>query len=204
MEKLDPNQFENVLKDVRSSYRLLALYQRRILDIVKYIGNQYNMSFQSGWSKFSNPISHGKRASIDKWSWDWLTMYLYEFNMGNIKIGDDTYYFKIMHQADTGFFDSRKNVKISRLDVDEFHDLKSSKTRFIFIMSKNEDGFPISNILESHLSGDDNVKIQNGAWMAVPYNMERFINQESTDNVLKDFNNSFEATFCITLINKKE
>ena len=60
MEKLNTFELSNVLKDVRNSYRVLALYQQRILDTVKYIGNQYNWTFHSGWAKFSSASLNGK------------------------------------------------------------------------------------------------------------------------------------------------
>lgn len=204
MEQLNPNQLQGIFKDVRSAYRILALYQQRILDTVKYVGNQYGFSFQSGWSKFSNAASHGNRATIHKkWSWDWLTQYLYEFNMGALEVEKDKFYFKIVHQADTGFYDANYTSKISKLDIDQFADANTSQTRLFLVLSKNDDGCPIHHVLQSHLSAQNNSKIIKGNWLAVPYNLERFTNQESTDIVLKEFSGECTNFFGIKLTENK-
>ncbi|WP_336126858.1 hypothetical protein [Mesoflavibacter sp. CH_XMU1422-2] len=203
MEKLNPNQLQDIFKDVRSAYRILALYQQRILDTVKYVGNQYGFSFQSGWSKFSNAASHGNRATIHKkWSWDWLTQYLYEFNMGVLEVEQDKFYFKILHQADTGFYDANEMHEITKLNIDQFADEKKSQTRLFFIVSKNEDGCPIQHFLKDNLTKDSTGKILNGNWLAKPYDISRFVNQESADVVLTEFNALCKDTFGIDLLSK--
>lgn len=199
MDKLNQTQIQAVLKDVRASYRLLALYQKRLLDIVKYIANAYNLNFKSGWSKFSAPAQHGNRASIDKWSWDWLTMYLYEFNLGAVSVKDDEYYFKILHQADTGYFDAHENENISKLNIDQFSESSQAKTRLIFVLSKNENGCPLQHILNEHLTASHHDTLLKENWLAVPYNLDRFLNQASTDLVLNEFNAICKETFGIDL-----
>ncbi len=188
MDKLDQNQFRNVLEDVRKSYRLLALYQRRLIDIVKYVGNKYNQEFDSGWAKFSRAVGNGNRARIDALSWDWLNLYLYEFNMGQRKIGDDDYSFKIVHQADTGYYDKNKIEKINKADVEHYENASQSQSRLFFVFSKNENGCPLKHLLNAHLTSKSNGVLHNGNWIAVPYDLSRFMNQESTDKVLEEFN----------------
>ncbi|WP_417857536.1 hypothetical protein [Xanthomarina gelatinilytica] len=201
MDKLNTTQINDVLKDVRTSYRLIALYQKRLLDTVKYISNSFNVSFNSGWSKFSNPASHGNRANINKLSWDWLTLYLYEFNLGSIKIGDDTYRLKIVHQADTGFYDANEDKKVMKQNVDQFADASTSSTRLFFVLSKNENGCPMQHILNGNLKAHNNSKLVNGNWFAMPYDINKFLNQESTDEVIKNFNGVCVKEFGINLLN---
>ncbi|MCG1035514.1 hypothetical protein [Polaribacter sargassicola] len=201
MDKLNTTELNAVLKDVRSSYRLLALYQKRLLDIVKYTASTYNVSFNSGWSKFSNAASHGNKASIDKSSWDWLTMYLYEFNLGSINIDGDIYNFKIVHQSDSGFYDVSKDQKTSKDNVDQFADVSVSCTRLFFVISKIDDGCPMINILNGHLSAQNNSNIEKGNWLAVPYNLQYFSNQADTDIVLNEFNAVCKEIFGVDLIN---
>lgn len=202
MDKLDSTQINDVLKDVRSSYRLIALYQKRLLDIVKYVANGYNVSFNSGWSKFSNAASNGNRANINNWSWDWLSLYLYEFNLGGIEIENDRYNLKIVHQADTGYYDANEDKKISKQNVDQFADSSVSSTRLFFVISKNDNGCPIKNILKDNLKAQDNTKIVNGNWLAIPYDLERFSSQESTDLVLDEFDNECKSTFGVNILTK--
>ena len=171
-----------------------------MFDTVKYIGNQYNLNFTSGWSKFSKTSSIGNRAKINS-SWDWLSIYFYEFSMGSLEINGGVYYFKIVHQADTGFEDSNKKTKINKLDVEQFQASDKSKSRLYFVLSKDIKGCPVKSILKSHLSADTNDTINKDNWLAVPYDMGRFINQQSTDTVLKEFNNICKSTFGVELIN---
>ena len=200
MDKLNSTQINDALKDVRTSYRLLALYQKRLLDIIKYIANGYNVSFDSGWSKFSNQASHGNRASINKLSWDWLSLYLYEFNLGGIETENNRYNLKIVHEADTGFYDVNQEKKIRADNVDQYADVSLSCTRLFFVISKNDNGCPIHHILNGNLSAQNNFKIIKGNWLAVPYNLERFKSQTDTDIVLDEFNNECKATFGIDLM----
>lgn len=204
MDKLNITEINEALKDVRNAYRLLALYQKRLLDIVKYVSNAYNVTFNSGWSKFSNAAGHGNRASIDRFSWDWLSLYLYEFNLGTIlSTGKDQYHFKIVHQADTGFYDARANKKIMHENVNEFSDVDTSVTRLFFVLSKNDNGCPMQHILNGNLKAVDNSKIIRENWLAVPYNLQRFTNQSLTDEVLKEFNSICNETYGIDLITLK-
>lgn len=200
MEKLNTVQINNVLKDVRASYRLLALYQKRLLDIVKYSANGFNLSFDSGWSKFSKQASHGNRANIDISSWRWLSLYLYEFNLGGIEVGNDKYNLKIVHQADTGYYDVVKDKKVSPENVEEFADSSVSSTRLFFVLSKNDYGCPIQNVLKGNLKSEDNSIIKNGSWLAIPYQLERFSSESLTNEVLKDFNKEVKIYFDVDLM----
>ena len=204
MDKLNTTEINEALKDVRNAYRLLALYQKRLLDIVKYVSNTYNVKFDSGWPKFSYAAGHGNRASIDRISWDWLSLYLYEFNLGTIlSIEKDQYHFKIVHQADTGFYDARADKKIMNENVHEFSDVDTSVTRLFFVLSKNDNGCPMQHVLNGNLKALDNSKIVKENWLAVPYNLQRFTSQSLTDSVLNDFNSICKETYGIDLISVK-
>lgn len=202
MDKLNISEINDALKDVRNAYRLLALYQKRLLDIVKYTTNFYGVSFNSGWSKFSNAASHGNRASIDKLSWDWLSLYLYEFNLGGIQIGVDRYNFKIVHQADTGYFDASADKRIAPINVEEFADVNNAVTRLFFVISKNDNGCPKQHILNSNLKAIDNKIIVKGNWLAVPYNLQRFSSQLETDIVLNEFSTVCKENFGVSIFEK--
>jgi hypothetical protein len=203
MDKLNTTEINAVLKDVRASYRLIALYQKRLLDIIIYVSNGYNVSFNSGWPKFSKPASHGNRANVNNWSWDWLSLYLYEFNLGTIKMDQDEYHLKILHQADTGFYDANEDKKVSKVNADQFEDISISSTRLFFVISKNDNGCPIQHVLNGKLSSQNNTKIIKGNWLVIPYNLERFANQAATDLVLNEFNNECISTFGIDLMTVK-
>lgn len=200
MDKLSKQELNETLTDVRKSYRLLALYQQRIKDTVKYIGNVYGMNFDSGWPKFSKTASRGRRVNIDDWSWDWLSMYFYEFNLGSKIIDAKSYHFKVLHQADTGYYDA--SVKLSMQSINEFGSANKAISRMFLILSREENGCPLKHLLNGKLSADSNVIIQNENWLAIPYELQQFMNQEGTDNLLKDFDIKVFQKFGVSLIVK--
>lgn len=183
-------QFGTVLKDVRYAYRILALYQRRVLDIVEYVMNAYNMKFESGWSKYSNMAKHGNRAKLGYWSWDWLPMYLYQFSASSKDFNGDKLTFHILHQSDTGFYDVSVDKKIDRRDVEAFNKVEDSQTRLFFALIKNRNGWPMEELQGSYgMKSIENKTIKEGGdWIAKAFDMTRFVNQEKTDEVINEFN----------------
>lgn len=204
MDKLSKTAFNEALKDVRKSYRLLALYQQRIKDTVKYIGNVYGMNFDSGWSKFSKTASRGRRVNIDDWSWDWLSMYFYEFNLGSKIIDNISYHFKVLHQADTGYYDASRAKKLSKQSISEFESASKATSRMFLILSREENGCPLEHLLNGKLSTDSSELIENENWVAIPYELEQFMNQEGTDKLLNDFDKKVFQKFGISLIIKPD
>jgi hypothetical protein len=89
--------FENMIINVRSSFRLLYSFNRRILDLMKYIGKKFNIPYCGGWSKFSASSPKDGKGSLNNWGWDWLNLYLYEFHFCKENIS-----FSIILQSDTG------------------------------------------------------------------------------------------------------
>jgi hypothetical protein len=77
---MTPSDFENALIDVRKAYRLLYLYQRRVMDLVQFIGDSLTFRYAGGWSWFSDNTPKGGKGSLENWAWDWINMYFYEFN----------------------------------------------------------------------------------------------------------------------------
>jgi hypothetical protein len=202
MEKLNLSEVNEALKDVRSAYRLLALYQQRILDTVKYVSNAYGLKFNSGWSKFSDTASRNRMADINKNAWEWLALYLYEFNLGGKEIDTDKYHFKIVHQADTGYYDATADKKMDKINVDQYGDASMASTRLFFVLSKNANGCPQQHILNGNLKATDSSLIKKDKWLAVPYPVAGFANQESTDQVLKEFNLVCEDHWSVSLSGK--
>lgn len=188
MDKINKQDFNNILKDVRKAYRLLYLYQQRLLDLIQYIANQFNRQFEEGWSKYSNGTVNGKRANINSWAWDWLNMYLYEFNLGRKDVNSDKIFFTIVLQSDTGFFDADID---SRIDVTKFADSANSETRLIFVVVKNGYGCPIENLLGNKLNKKttefENKKDEGEIWIGKAYNLLNFIDEKSTNQIIDDF-----------------
>ncbi len=103
------NDFGNALVDVRKAYRLLFLYQKRVMELVQFMGDTLSFNYKGGWSWFSaNTPSKGK-GSLENWAWDWLNMYFYEFNFSSKEINKNKINFSILLQSDTGFPSSPLN-----------------------------------------------------------------------------------------------
>lgn len=202
MEKITPTDFSEILTDVRKAYRLLFLFQRRIQDLIQYIGTGYSFSFESGWSKFSQHPKKGKGVRLNQWAWDWLPYYLYEFYMGHRTINGIQAHFAIVLQSDTGFFDLDN---IDRLDLDAFQSAEESETRLIFIAAKGKYEDPITQLLHDNLEKERTEwqrKTEKGtpAWLGIAYSLNDFLTIEATDQILNDFDQRCFETLGIHLI----
>ncbi len=181
-------QFGTVLKDVRYAYRILALYQRRVLDTVDYVMKAYNLNYGSGWAKFSEIAKNGNRAKLECWSWDWLPMYVYHFCAHYKDFNGEKFAFSILHLADTGYYDESVVKKIDQRDIEAFNRVENSQTKFYFTI-RNSNGSPIMEILEAFfIERNDSETIVQDDCIAKAYDMTRFVNQEKTDDVINEFN----------------
>lgn len=202
MENINPNDFSEILTDVRKAYRLLFLFQTRIQDLIQYIGTGYSFSFESGWSKFSQHPKKGKGVRLNQWAWDWLPYYLYEFYMGHRTINGIQAHFAIVLQSDTGFFDLSN---IDRLDIDAFQTVEASETRLIFIAAKGKYEDPLKQFLYDKLDQDCTrweKKTEKGtlSWLGIAYPMEKFLTIADVDQVLEDFDQQCFTDLGIHLI----
>lgn len=134
MANTSPEQLTQVLVEVRKAYRLLYHYQRRIMDTVKYISDLLSLYPEGGYPIYSdNTPKAGMRPDFDRWGWDWLNLYMYEYYFGEKEVGKDTYYFAIQVQSDTGSFDS----DAQELDLVNYSPAEKSATRLLFLYGKN-------------------------------------------------------------------
>ena len=132
MEKID-----QALLDVRKSYRLLYDYQRRILDLVKFIKGKYRLKYEGGYPKFSKSAPRDGRGNLENWAWDWLSMYFYEFHFYPQKNGDNDTHFSAFLLNDTGYFLSAKDERLHRKTLSGFADVEKSETKLILIAGHN-------------------------------------------------------------------
>lgn len=180
-------EFEKVLIDVRKSYRLLYLYQQRVLDLANFIGNKLSFSFEGGYSKFSSSIPNGNKVKLNRYSWDWLPMYLYEFHFGLKEVHSNEIHFSLILQSDTGFHDS--NLR-DRLDLENFSEADNCKSRLILVAAKNVDwGCPIQNLLKEMNRNKEifEFKDNESIWFGKAYDLVNFIDETSTNIQLLDF-----------------
>jgi hypothetical protein len=188
MEILTKSQLENALCDVRKAFRLLYHYQRRVLDLVKFIGDNLEFNYKGGNSIFSNTCPRNGGGRLENWAWDWINMYYYEFHFGSKVIAKNNITFSIFIQSDTGFFDIENT---NRLAVESFSSVECAKTRLIFVIGKNvwdiSPTYPNSKIFNSQ-NIISSKELPNGGLMLIKaYNLSEFIDEESTRLNIKDF-----------------
>ncbi|WP_051287066.1 hypothetical protein [Algoriphagus mannitolivorans] len=200
MDKITQAEFERSLQDVRLAYRLLAVYQRRLLDTVDFIFKQFSTSEGKWYGHFSNPATNAKTLSLKSWSWDWLPMYFSQFKSLEQKIGVDKYYLQIIHMADSGYFDVDKSAKISKIDVDQFVPVASSESKLFFTFSKNDNEAPLHFILKDRI---DTMPLRElvveGNWAAISYPLKDFFDKNSTLKVVSELKAEFSKAFGIVI-----
>ena len=198
MANLKKEELKDILVDVRKSYRLLFKYQRRVLDLVKYIGNYYGFTYFGGYSWFSKLTPRKGKGYLENWSWDWLNMYLYDFHFQDKIRENEIIKFSILIQSDSGYYDSISEEKneISKTDLEGFIDPREATTRLIIITSKN--GWNLGELFhknegefnELQLSKYQNrwrLKNDENDIFAKAYDLSFFLNQEETIRILDEY-----------------
>lgn len=200
MEKITQYEFEESLKDVRMAYRLLAVYQRRLLDTVDFIFNEFETTYGKWYGHFSDIARSGKSIDLKSWSWDWLPMYLCQFKSVEISIDQDNYYLQIIHMGDSGFFDLNNSTNADKAHVEKFYDISISDTKLLFTFSKNDNGAPLEKILKNRLK-EISLKeiVTEGNWAALVYPMKDFYNESTTRKVISDLKMEFSKAFKISI-----
>lgn len=140
MQQIDIRQ---TLLEARKAYRFLYEYQKRILDLVNFIGDKFGFSYQGGYPKFSVVTPRYGKGDWTSWAWDWLNMYYYEFNFeGKEETNNNKIYFSIFVLNDTGFFKAKekneKNEKADKEYTNTFEDVESSESKLIFVVGKKD------------------------------------------------------------------
>jgi hypothetical protein len=167
---------------------LLYQYQKRILDLVKFIGYEFGFTYETGNSLFSNSWTKHK-SNLDLWAWDWLNMYCFEFHFGERKFREQGYRFSIFILSDSGSLVD-KPIK-SRLEVDEFEEPEKSKTRLVLLMGRNSWNFKPFHEIKSEYLEHEFVSIENendkNKTVGKIWDLEEFSNEESTRQRLEEF-----------------
>ena len=178
------------LSEVRKAYRLLYLYQRRVMDLVQFIGDEMGFDFISGHPWFGHPIGTASSANPNRSAWDWLPMYYYDFyfEKGEMQLG-------IIVQADTGFFDSDNEEKSK---IEDFGDPDHAETRIVLMISNGKwDSTAVSKDLsfgkeiKQYPKGNLNIDDDQVKILAKAYNMEKLMSEDSAKQCIEDF-----KTFC--------
>lgn len=187
MANLEKKDLQEILHDVRVSYRLLFEYQTRILDLMKFIGDYFSYPYKNGHPLFCEKI---KYTSLNRWAWDWLGMYNYAFYFGTKNLNGTAINFSVDLYSDTGAFD-RDISGLERLKVDTFDSVENSETKLVLIAWKE------GHFVEELLKNFNREKVEyipkdNQQHIAKAYDLVDFIDQAETEEQLEDFSNFCE------------
>ncbi len=210
------NNLDNTFKDVRNAFRLLNVFQERIINIVYYIREQTpytNMWGSRMWyfdeiGKGRSPESDYAHLKVykDMWGWDFLYGYIFEYWFSYTMIGKKNIDMSIFQLPDDGWFISNQ----PRKDMDDITTFAPSAESHSYIIlnvsitsnTNNEmwlDEEPNGNrtfetqkdFLTNFFSSSETTKIVKGKGDSVnilkKYEMQRFFDQSGTDSVIKDF-----------------
>ncbi len=119
-------EFSEVLTDVRKAYRFTYIFQRRVMDLVEFIGKYYKFKYLGGYSHYSKTILKGKGKLRDS-AWEFLPMYHFEFQFITPEIDNRQLIFSILCQCDTGFYDTGLSEK-NKDSIDVFKSAEESET----------------------------------------------------------------------------
>ena len=184
------NEIKSILQDVRSSYRFLFNYQKRVLDLISFIGGNFGQRYAGGYIKFSGPTPRNGKGNLTNWAWDWLPMYFYEFNFEKFKVKQDNLVFSVFLINDTGYFTAAETSKISKTKVSAFETVEKSTTKLIFVIGKNlwEDW---GNNWQTNdfINKESGIRIKDDGSIMIfkSYLLENFSTEDLATEQLKDF-----------------
>jgi len=193
------NELKNSLVEVRKAYRLLYDYQKKVLDLVQFIGTEFGRSYNGGYSKYCNVTPRNGKGYLSNWAWDWLNMYYYEFSFHNKENKD---FFSVVLISDTGYYEAKDEDENfnDKLEINKYKDVENSSTKLSLVYGDKIwecDGFLKNDCWEDpkFILGNQGVyaKENNLSKMIFKsYNLEEFSNKESAIRILRDF-----SSFCI-------
>ncbi len=206
--------FKDALLNVRNAHRLIKGYQETILNLMFYIKDRYLLNDLRGERRFCKPLANHKSgyANIklwkDMWSWDFIYTYEFEYYFGvdyNNRFKDKIFSFSIIQVSDTGFY---KSKILNGNEVEKFELAENSESVLIFIFeTKNESDAwlghaEIENSKNELLRNNKEKYLIENRFLAMKYDLSNFIDKDSTDEILKEFDNELDKLFRIRLLKK--
>ena len=206
MKSLTTSELNNALLDVRKAYRLLYEYQKRVLDTVNYISNNLGYTdYKGGVPQFTKPSPGYNKGTLSNWAWDWLNMYYYEFYFGGKSIAGKDVHLSIVLLSDTGFYDKNTDNN-KKTDLDCFNSVEQSQTKLILAIADHawsgttaKLGKLLNQYEKQELVYEYAIEDQQKLIIAKNYNLALFLNKETTNLQIKDFeffcrNNNLQIT----------
>jgi hypothetical protein len=121
-----------VFTNVRNAYRLLHDYQQMVIDAVRYIGSQFDITEWLTEPAFAGDAVQGYRR-FEQSAWDWLPMMSAAFHFTKPLSGDGHLSLSILVVSDTGFVKDDGGGKDMNT-TSTFDQVEDSKTQFAFFL----------------------------------------------------------------------
>lgn len=190
MNRLTKPEFEEVLVDVRRAYRLLYLYQDRILNTVRFIGERLGFDYEGGYPWFSCNTPREGKGDLENWAWDWLNMYYYEFRFREKYIQEQPIRFSVMVQSDTGFYDG---AGAEGTEVHAFTPVADAQSRLRLLVGRGawthdfEEAFNVTNQAAHTTLFQGRKPDGSGLFLAKSYLLTDFLDESTTRQALANF-----------------
>jgi len=186
------SNIEDVLVDVRKAYRLLYVFNSKIIDLMKYIDSTFGMKFGGVRSLFTQDNSINWKKGIDNWARDFFNLYLSEFYFASGKT-----WLSVILQIDTGLWDKIEDIKdkeefrFKKDKINLYNKPEDSKTRIIFITgnkySEEKIQFLYDKNLSSNIKNEDVLDWKNKEKILYKiFDINKFIDEDSTLKTLKE------------------
>jgi len=216
-----------LMEDVRKAHRIIYQFQDRMLQLMNRIANDYGLNHPVGRKRFSNPIGSTRRGNDypeanlrvhDKWVWDMLYTYEFEYYFGKIsrnnlngcltvfQISDNGYYLADGHRLEKG-----EGGHLSKRAVNDFWSTDQSDSYLIFVFeSFPQQGHriflkhPKNSIVRLYGGNDDVIIEHNGenTIVAKRFSIEDFFSRESVGELLEEFSNLVFSNTTFRLLDK--
>lgn len=211
----DITTIENILSNVRKAHRLVFEYQKRMLDLMQLVRNQYDFKSLAGKKHFSKPLHNTEKFSKDNkdanidifekiWAWDFIYSYEMEYYFGEKTKNGLKCSMSIFQITDNGFYlkdgFEKEHERIVpgdlKLKTEKFWDAEKSSSYLIFVAEVYNENtertfFPDVRKYIIELYGKDNdLKVKKSkecTLVAKRYHISHFYNKESSKKWLDDF-----------------
>lgn len=185
--KLNKEEFNEALVDVRNAYRLIFAYQERLFAAIHKLAAGYKCIY--GSPKFYNQPSLKSNFKIDRSSWRYLPIYFFHFKYEII--GDDRLSIYVI--TDTGYFENNKGE--SKNDLNNFKEAENSSSYFYMVFHnyntlsyKEKDTFVTKLNKEKHYKKDGV-----NSYYAKKFKLDNLLDEKHIQEVRKDFNDELKS-----------
>jgi hypothetical protein len=173
----------DVFLNVRKAYRLLHDYQCMVLDIIRYIRSQLNVSQYGVREEFR--YSSWENNALDRSSWAWLPMYQGWIYFWKEFENNRWLFLSFLVISDTGFIDA---TQVNGEDmVSDFTPAEKSSTKFAFMIHPGWEPLHVflndKPKMKAFINGDRNLP---DGFIGNCYDMSCLTSELGADKIVKE------------------